>query len=111
MLRKPLCNLYFILSQKLFYFIIQKWHFNKPHVFYLKPYSILNRVINSFSNLQVLCVKLCEPSLYKNLEIILNLFGVLIQKFCLFCFDKKVRKVFIQNKNRNAVTGLRQPPS
>ena len=34
-LRKPLCILYFILSQKNYSIsLFEKWHFNKPHMFY-----------------------------------------------------------------------------
>ena len=36
------------------------WHSNKPHIFYLKPYSILNRaIVLFFKNTKYSCLVLC----------------------------------------------------
>ena len=90
--------MYFVfypLSKIILFHYLKKWHFNKPHVFYLKPYSILNRdIILLFKKILSVVVLLSVFCLYKNLEIILNSFGVLFKKLCLLCFRKRRRKSF-----------------
>ena len=81
---------FYPLSKIILFHYFKSGILNKPHIFYLKPYSILNRaIILFFENTK--CVCLVECILFvQSFETGLNSFGVVNQKLFKFCcFEKE----------------------
>ena len=98
-LSKTLCIIFLLSEIILLHYL--KSVILKPHVFYLKPYSILNRDIILYLKNTKYCVLLSVFCLYKKFKTGLNSFRVLNQKLSLFCcFEKEKRLV-----QKNSRTG------